>query len=92
MDVLCEAVGKSMSWDLVEELYQGDYFITLHGGRLFCYIAWWLQELALTQFRKTGEKTLTLGYRLDMMFHQIRIGLFYMDHDLIKRSLEKAQT
>lgn len=50
------------------------------------------KELALGQFRKTGEKTLTLGYRLDMMFHQIRIGLFYMDHDLIKRSLEKAQT
>lgn len=50
------------------------------------------KELALTQIRKTGEKTLTLGYRLDMTFHEIRIGLFYMDHDLIKRSLEKAQT
>lgn len=50
-----------------------------------------LQELALAQFRKVGEKTLTLGYKLDMEFHQIRIGLFYMDHELIKRSLEKAQ-
>lgn len=49
------------------------------------------KDLALAQFRKTGEKTLTLGYRLDMMFHQIRIGLFYMDHTLIKTSLEKAQ-
>lgn len=50
------------------------------------------KDLALAQFRKTGERTLTLGYRLDMVFHEIRIGLFYMDHDLIKRSLEKAQT
>ncbi|ESN93411.1 hypothetical protein HELRODRAFT_103503 [Helobdella robusta] len=50
------------------------------------------KELALSQFRKVGEKTLTLGYRLDMEFHQIRIGLFYMDHDLIKRSFEKAQS
>jgi len=49
------------------------------------------KELALSQLRKTGEKTLTLGYRLDMTFHEIRIGLFYMDHDLSKRSLEKAQ-
>lgn len=50
------------------------------------------KELALAQFRKVGEKTLTLGYKLDMEFHQIRIGLFYMDHELIKRSLEKAQS
>ena len=50
------------------------------------------KEGSLTQFRKTGEKTVTLGYRLDMVFHLIRIGLFYMDHDLIKRNLEKAQT
>jgi 26S proteasome regulatory subunit N7 len=49
------------------------------------------KELALAQFRKTGEKTLTLGYRLDMTFHEIRIGLFYMDHALIKTSLDKAQ-
>ena len=49
------------------------------------------QESALSQFRKTGEKTVTMGYKLDMIFHQIRLGLFYMDHDLIKRNLEKAQ-
>lgn len=50
------------------------------------------KEAALTQFRITGEKTVTLGFRLDMVFHQIRLGLFYMDHDLIKRNLEKAQS
>ncbi|KAK2151699.1 hypothetical protein LSH36_354g02018 [Paralvinella palmiformis] len=50
------------------------------------------KEATLTQFRKTGEKTVTLGFRLDMVFHQIRLGLFFMDHDLIKRNLEKAQS
>ncbi|CAH1782472.1 unnamed protein product, partial [Owenia fusiformis] len=50
------------------------------------------KENCLSQFRKTGEKTVTLGYKLDMVFHQIRLGLFYMDHDLITRNLEKAQS
>ncbi|KAH3816789.1 hypothetical protein DPMN_118312 [Dreissena polymorpha] len=50
------------------------------------------KEACLTQFRLTQEKTVTLGYRLDLVFHLIRIGLFYMDHDLITRNLEKAQT
>lgn len=45
----------------------------------------------MTQFRKTQEKTVTLGYRLDLVFHLIRMGLYYMDHDLITRNLEKAQ-
>jgi len=46
---------------------------------------------ALTAFRLTFEKTVSLGMKLDLIFHQIRIGLFYMDHDLITRNLEKAQ-
>jgi len=50
------------------------------------------KEGALTQFRKTYEKTVALGYRLDVVFHLIRLGLFYMDHDLINKNLEKAQT
>ncbi|XP_060079179.1 26S proteasome non-ATPase regulatory subunit 6-like [Ylistrum balloti] len=50
------------------------------------------KEGSLAQFRKTQEKTVTLGYRLDLVFHLIRMGLFYMDHDLITRNLEKAQT
>ncbi|KAL3853217.1 hypothetical protein ACJMK2_016774 [Sinanodonta woodiana] len=50
------------------------------------------KDACLSQFRKTQEKTVTLGYRLDLVFHLIRIGLFYMDHDLITRNLEKAQS
>ncbi|PVD24204.1 hypothetical protein C0Q70_14674 [Pomacea canaliculata] len=47
---------------------------------------------ALSQFRKTYDKTVALGYRLDLVFQLIRLGLFYMDHDLINKNLEKAQT
>lgn len=50
------------------------------------------RENALTQFRKTFEKTATLGHKLDIVFHQIRIGFFYLDYDLIKRNLDKAKT
>jgi len=50
------------------------------------------KEACLSQFRKTAEKTVTLGFKLDMIFHQLRIGLFYMDHDLVTRNLDKAHT
>lgn len=49
------------------------------------------KDAALRQFRATLEKTVPLGYKLDIIFHQIRLGLFYMDHDLIKRNVEKAE-
>jgi len=49
------------------------------------------KDEALTAFRLTYEKSVSLGMKLDIVFHQIRVGLFYMDHDLITRNLEKAQ-
>jgi len=47
---------------------------------------------AVSAFRKTYEKTVSLGHRLDIVFHNIRIGLFYLDHDLITRNIEKARS
>lgn len=49
------------------------------------------KSAAETSFRKTYEKTVSLGHRLDIVFHLIRMGLFYMDHDLITRNIEKAK-
>jgi len=49
-------------------------------------------EGALTAFRKTYEKTVSLGQRLDIIFHLIRIGFFNMDHDVISRNIDKAKT
>lgn len=46
---------------------------------------------SISAFRKTYEKTVSLGHRLDIVFHNIRIGLFYLDHDHITRSIDKAK-
>ena len=50
------------------------------------------KDAALAQFRKTYDKTVSLGQRLDIVFHLIRIGLFYMDHDVITRNIDKAKS
>ncbi|XP_068598534.1 26S proteasome non-ATPase regulatory subunit 6 [Brachionichthys hirsutus] len=50
------------------------------------------KENALTAFRKTYDKTVALGHRLDIVFYLLRIGLFYMDSDLITRNSEKAKS
>lgn len=50
------------------------------------------KDAAISAFRRTYEKTVSLGHRLDIVFHNIRIGLFYLDHDLITRNIDKART
>ncbi|XP_054165408.1 26S proteasome non-ATPase regulatory subunit 6-like [Oppia nitens] len=50
------------------------------------------KESALTALRKTYDKTVSLGHRLDLVFHMIRIGLFYLDHNLIARNIEKGKS
>lgn len=49
------------------------------------------QENALEWYRRAFEKTVALGHRLDIIFALIRVGLFYMDHDVINRNIEKAK-
>ena len=49
------------------------------------------QDEAVKAFAKTYDKTVSLGQRLDLVFHNIRVGLFYLDHSLITRNLEKAK-
>jgi len=51
-----------------------------------------VQEKALSVFRLAYDKAVALGYKLDIIFYQIRIGLFYLDNDLITRSIDKAKT
>ena len=45
----------------------------------------------MATFRLAYDKTVALGYRMDVVFYLLRIGLFYTDHELIKSNLEKAQ-
>ena len=56
------------------------------------YFFSYFQEKALTVFRLAYEKAVALGYKLDIIFYQIRIGLFYLDNDLITRNIDKAKT
>ena len=42
-------------------------------------------------FRQAYDKTVALGYRMDVVFYLLRIGLFYTDHEIIRSNIEKAQ-
>lgn len=48
------------------------------------------KDNAVTSYRTTLEKTVGSGQKLDVIFSLLRIGLFWMDHDLITKTLEKA--
>lgn len=50
------------------------------------------KDEAVESIRKTMEKTVGLGNRMDLVFHNIRLGLFFMDHQLIQSNLERANT
>ena len=56
------------------------------------YFSFHFQEKALTVFLLAYEKAVALGYKLDILFYQILIGLFYLDNDLITRNIDKAKT
>lgn len=62
----------------------------LKKAEYLCHIG--SKDAALSAFRKTYEKTVSLGHRLDIIFHNIRIGLFYIDHDLVTRNIERAKS
>lgn len=49
------------------------------------------QDAAESAFRAAFEKTVGLGYRMDLVFYVIRLGLFFMDHDIITRNIQKAK-
>jgi 26S proteasome regulatory subunit N7 len=50
------------------------------------------KDAAVSTFRQVYDKTMALGYRMDVIFYLLRIGLFYNDFDLLKTNLEKAHS
>merc|ERR1719328_859865 len=50
------------------------------------------KDAAIEAVRKTMEKTVGLGNRMDLIFLNIRNGLFWLDHSLVKANLDKATT
>nr|KAF6421035.1 proteasome 26S subunit, non-ATPase 6 [Molossus molossus] len=65
---------------------------------------WQMDMDLLNKMKKANEEELkrldveledaekNLGHRLDIVFYLLRIGLFYMDNDLITRNTEKAKS
>lgn len=50
-----------------------------------------LKENAIKQYTFTSTKTVALGQRLDIVFSILIIGLAWLDMDLLKRNIEKAE-
>jgi 26S proteasome regulatory subunit N7 len=50
------------------------------------------KEKALTAYRTTSDKTVSLGQRLDIVFAMLRIGFAFSDLDLVKRNIDKAKS
>ena len=49
------------------------------------------KKAALEATAKTLEKTVGCGNRLDLVFMNIRLGLFFMDHAVIRENMDKAK-
>ncbi|KAI8006227.1 26S proteasome non-ATPase regulatory subunit 6 [Camellia lanceoleosa] len=48
-------------------------------------------DKALEQLKLTESKTVAVGQKMDLVFHTLQIGFFYMDFDLISKSIDKAK-
>ena len=82
---------KKLDEKIAEEMeYESDEKdVLLMKAEYLCKIG--NKEESLAVFRKAYDKTVALGHRLDIVFNMIRIGLFYMDHNLITRNIDKAK-
>ncbi|KAF8408369.1 hypothetical protein HHK36_007518 [Tetracentron sinense] len=50
-----------------------------------------LQDKALEQLKVTESKTVAVGQKMDLVFYTLQLGFFYMDFDLISKSIDKAK-
>ncbi|OAF69928.1 26S proteasome non-ATPase regulatory subunit 6 [Intoshia linei] len=48
-------------------------------------------EDSINEFKRLSDKTLTLGYRLDIIFHKLRIAFWNYDHKTLSTLLLKAK-
>ncbi|RCN46202.1 PCI domain protein [Ancylostoma caninum] len=49
------------------------------------------KENACKTFTSTYDKSVGMGYRIDLVFNMIRVGLFFLDHSLINQHITKAK-
>ncbi|URE08690.1 26S proteasome non-atpase regulatory subunit [Musa troglodytarum] len=62
-----------------------------HLAKSLFYIQIGDKEKALEQLKTTEGKTVAVGQKMDLVFYTLQLGLFYMDFDLISRSIDKAK-
>nr|KJB51170.1 hypothetical protein B456_008G204800 [Gossypium raimondii] len=49
------------------------------------------EKKALEQLKVTENKTVAVGQKMDLVFYSLQIGFFYMDFDLISKSIDTAK-
>ncbi|XP_021286269.1 26S proteasome non-ATPase regulatory subunit 6 homolog [Herrania umbratica] len=62
-----------------------------HLAKSLYYIQIGEKEKALEQLKVTESKTVAVGQKMDLVFCTLQIGFFYMDFDLISKSIDKAK-
>ncbi|KJE90628.1 proteasome regulatory particle subunit p44S10 [Capsaspora owczarzaki ATCC 30864] len=80
-DQLAEAQKSQGETEVRESLLKKAEYICKIGDK----------ERATKAFAAAAEKTVASGQRLDLQFNLIRLGLFHMDHDIIKAGIAKAK-
>ncbi|KAL3716765.1 hypothetical protein ACJRO7_008362 [Eucalyptus globulus] len=50
------------------------------------------KEKALEQLKVTESKTVAVGQKMDLVFYTLQLAFFYMDFDLISKSIDKAKS
>ncbi|XP_010250870.1 PREDICTED: 26S proteasome non-ATPase regulatory subunit 6 homolog [Nelumbo nucifera] len=99
-----QAVLESMRTKIDEELKKLDDKIAdaeenlgesevreAHLAKSLFYVRISDKEKALEQLKLTESKTVAIGHKMDIVFYSLQMGFFYMDFDLISKSIDKAK-
>jgi len=62
-----------------------------HLAKSLYYIRIGDKEKALEQIKVTEGKTVAVGQKMDLVFHTLQLGFFFMDFDLISKGIDKAK-
>ncbi|KAF8399869.1 hypothetical protein HHK36_015740 [Tetracentron sinense] len=62
-----------------------------HLSKSLFYIRISDKDKALEQLKVTESKTVAVGQKMDLVFYTLQLGFFYMDFDLISKSIDKAK-
>ncbi|XP_012438982.1 26S proteasome non-ATPase regulatory subunit 6 homolog [Gossypium raimondii] len=62
-----------------------------HLAKFLYFIQIGEKEKALEQLKVTENKTVAVGQKMDLVFYSLQIGFFYMDFDLISKSIDTAK-